>query len=55
MAINSSVSSYAHPEVLAETEWLEENLKNPNIRILEVDYDPENAYKQGHIPNAFLV
>jgi thiosulfate/3-mercaptopyruvate sulfurtransferase len=31
------------------------NLKNSNIRILEVDYDPENAYKQGHIPSAHLI
>jgi thiosulfate/3-mercaptopyruvate sulfurtransferase len=25
------------------------------MRILEVDYDPENAYKQGHLPGAHLV
>ena len=29
--------------------------KKQNLRILEVDYDPENAYKQGHIPGAYLV
>ncbi|HEY1248547.1 MAG TPA: rhodanese-like domain-containing protein [Nitrososphaera sp.] len=52
---STSVSSYAHPEVLAETGWLQKNLENPNIRILEVDYDSENAYKQGHIPGAHLV
>lgn len=50
-----TIQSYAHPEVLAETEWLANNLRDPNIRILEVDYDPENAYKQGHIPGAHLV
>jgi thiosulfate/3-mercaptopyruvate sulfurtransferase len=48
-------SSYAHPEVLRETDWVANNLKNPAIRILEVDYDPENAYRQGHIPGAHLV
>ena len=48
-------SSYVHEEVLADTRWLAENLHNPNIRILEVDYDPENAYNLGHIPGAFLV
>jgi len=46
---------YAHPEVLCETDWLADNLKNSNIRILEVDYDVENAYKQGHIPEAHMV
>jgi len=55
LTINASVSSYAHPEVLAEREWLEKNLKNPNIRILEIDYDPDYAYKQGHIPGAHLI
>jgi thiosulfate/3-mercaptopyruvate sulfurtransferase len=48
-------SRYAHEEVLADTQWLAENLNNPNIRILEVDHDPENAYKQGHIPGAHLI
>lgn len=46
---------YAHPEVLCETDWLADNLKNSDIRILEVDYDVENAYKQGHIPGAHMV
>lgn len=55
LTINTSVSSYAHPEVLAERVWLEKNLKNPNVRILEIDYDPDYAYKQGHIPGAHLI
>jgi thiosulfate/3-mercaptopyruvate sulfurtransferase len=38
-------NTYSHPEVLCETEWVGNNLENPNLRILEVDYDPENAYK----------
>ncbi len=46
---------YAHPEVLCETDWVAENLKNQDIRILEVDYDVENAYKQGHLPGAYMV
>jgi thiosulfate/3-mercaptopyruvate sulfurtransferase len=40
---------------LCETDWVANNLKNTNIRILEVDYDPENAYRQGHVPGAHLV
>jgi thiosulfate/3-mercaptopyruvate sulfurtransferase len=48
-------NEYAHPEVLCETDWVAGNLKNSKMRILEVDYDPENAYRQGHIPGAYLV
>src|SRR2546428_11288068 len=40
---------------LCETDWVSIYLKNQNIRILEVDYDPENAYKQGHLPDSRLV
>lgn len=50
-----SYETYSHPEVLCETEWVANNINNPNIRILEVDYDPENAYRQGHLPSAYLV
>src|SRR3989442_13703810 len=48
-------NGYAPPECLCETGWVANNLKNQNIRILEVDYDPENAYKQGHLPDSRLV
>jgi thiosulfate/3-mercaptopyruvate sulfurtransferase len=46
---------YSHPEVLCETDWVADNISNAIIRILEVDYDPENAYHEGHIPGAYLV
>ena len=55
MTISSNVSSYAHLEVLVETDWLEKNLRDPSIRIIEVDYDPEHAYKEGHISGAYLI
>jgi thiosulfate/3-mercaptopyruvate sulfurtransferase len=53
----SNITPYSHPEVLCETNWVADNLagKNSNIRILEVDYDPENAYRQGHLPGSYLV
>ena len=54
-AHNTMSTSYVHPEVLCETDWVADNVKNPNIRILEVDYDPQNAYKQGHIVGTHLV
>ena len=47
--------TYSYPEVLCETDWVANNIKNPNLRLLEVDYDPENAYRQGHITGAYLV
>jgi thiosulfate/3-mercaptopyruvate sulfurtransferase len=51
----SNIPSYSHPEVLCETDWVEDNISNAIIRILEVDYDPENAYNEGHIPGSYLV
>ena len=47
--------SYAHPEVLVDTEWVANNPPNDNRKIVEVDYDPENGYKKGHIKGASLI
>lgn len=47
--------TYAHPEVLIDTEAVAKNIGNNSIKIVEVDYDPENAYRQGHIQNASLI
>ncbi|NHI04480.1 Thiosulfate sulfurtransferase, rhodanese [Candidatus Nitrosotalea sp. TS] len=47
--------TYAHPEVLIDTETVAKNIGNSSIKIVEVDYDPENAYRQGHIQNASLI
>ena len=47
-------SSYAHPEVLVDTSWTEGHLKDPNVRIAEVDYDPKANYDLGHIPGSIL-
>ncbi|MFN2581147.1 MAG: sulfurtransferase [Candidatus Dormibacteria bacterium] len=49
------MADYAHPEVLVSTDWLAEHLNEPQIRVLEVDYDPSSAYELGHIPNAVLI
>jgi len=47
--------AYAHPEVLADTQWVAEHLKDSeNVRIAEVDYDPRSNYSLGHIPGAVL-
>ncbi|HXY82199.1 MAG TPA: sulfurtransferase [Candidatus Saccharimonadales bacterium] len=46
--------SYKHPEVLVETAWVAEHLKDGSTRIAEVDYDPTTNYNLGHIPGAVL-
>jgi thiosulfate/3-mercaptopyruvate sulfurtransferase len=43
--------TYAHPEVLVETAWLNDHLKDPHVRIVEVSEDT-TLYGQGHIPGA---
>jgi thiosulfate/3-mercaptopyruvate sulfurtransferase len=45
---------YKHPEVLVESDWLSQHLKDSNVRIAEVDYDPIANYNLGHIPGAVL-
>src|SRR5690242_11731278 len=49
---NSGMSSgYAHPEVLVSTQWVQDHLDDPNIRIVESDEDVM-LYDQGHVPGA---
>jgi len=45
------MTEYAKPDVLVETDWLEEHLGDPSIRIVEVDEDT-TAYEKGHIDGA---
>jgi thiosulfate/3-mercaptopyruvate sulfurtransferase len=45
------MAEYAKPDALVETDWLEEHLNDPMIRIVEVDEDT-SAYEKGHIPGA---
>lgn len=45
------MSQYAHPSVLIDTQWLENHLNDPNVRIIEVNMSPE-PYKNAHIPGA---
>jgi thiosulfate/3-mercaptopyruvate sulfurtransferase len=44
------MSEYAHPELLAEPDWLAANLDNPNVRV--IDCATVEAYRRAHIPNA---
>jgi thiosulfate/3-mercaptopyruvate sulfurtransferase len=45
------MTAYANPDALVETDWLEENIGDPNIRIIEIDEDIQ-AYEKGHIQGA---
>src|ERR1700756_641230 len=48
-----AMGEYAN-DVLVSTDWLAENIDNPDVRIVEVDEDTE-AYDRGHIRNALGV
>jgi len=45
-----SERGYAHPELIAETDWLAQNLSSPTLRI--IDARPPQQYEAGHIPGA---
>ncbi|MFN0151466.1 MAG: sulfurtransferase [bacterium] len=45
------MAAYAHPEVLVETDWLDQNRKSGEYKIVEVDVDTL-SYHEGHIPGA---
>jgi thiosulfate/3-mercaptopyruvate sulfurtransferase len=46
-----SKAGYAHPEVLVDTRWVADHLKDPKVKVVEVDVDT-SAYSTGHIPGA---
>ncbi len=46
--------NYSH-QVLVDTETVANNLNNKSFKVIEVDYDPENAYRQGHLQGASLI
>jgi thiosulfate/3-mercaptopyruvate sulfurtransferase len=45
------MSDYTHPEVLVDTQWVQENLAKPGVKLAEVDVDTK-MYDAGHIPGA---
>ena len=46
--------SYAHPEVLVSTAWVDEHRHDPKVRIVESDEDVL-LYQQGHVPGAVKI
>jgi thiosulfate/3-mercaptopyruvate sulfurtransferase len=51
-AAQVSPGGYARPELLVDTAWLEANLSNPAVRIVDMR---RSGYAQGHIPGAVLL
>ena len=45
------MAQYAHPEVLVDTQWVTDHIKDNKVRVFEVSVDPA-AFDQGHIPGA---
>lgn len=48
------MAEYANPEVLVETDWLEQHAGDDDIAIVEVDEDV-TAYEKGHIQNSIAI
>ena len=48
------LKQYAHPERLVTTQWLADNLDNPDLVVVESDEDVL-LYDTGHIPGAVKV
>jgi thiosulfate/3-mercaptopyruvate sulfurtransferase len=45
------MANYAHPEVLVDTNWVQQNLNKAGVKLVEIDVDTK-AYDAGHIPGA---
>jgi thiosulfate/3-mercaptopyruvate sulfurtransferase len=50
-AITAKIAEYARPDVVVSTQWVQEHLDDPDVRIVESDEDVL-LYEQGHIPGA---
>jgi thiosulfate/3-mercaptopyruvate sulfurtransferase len=45
------MAEYAHPEALADTDWLAAHAKDKDVRVFEVDVDTK-SYDDGHVEGA---
>jgi len=54
MATPIEQRGYAHPEALVSTDWVEQHLSDPNVRLIESNEDTL-LYSSGHIPGAVHV
>jgi thiosulfate/3-mercaptopyruvate sulfurtransferase len=51
---NIEARGYVHPEVLVSTDWVEQHLNDPGVRLIESNEDTL-LYASGHIPGAVHV
>ena len=54
MATPIEERGYAHPDVLVSTDWVEQHLNDPKVRIIESNEDTL-LYASGHVPGAVHV
>jgi thiosulfate/3-mercaptopyruvate sulfurtransferase len=54
MATPIAERGYAHPDVLVSTEWVQEHLDDPKVRLIESNEDTL-LYSSGHLPGAVHV
>jgi thiosulfate/3-mercaptopyruvate sulfurtransferase len=54
MATPIEERGYAHPDVLVSTDWVEQHLNDPNVRLIESNEDTL-LYASGHVPGAVHV
>ena len=54
MATPIEQRGYAHPEVLVSTDWVEQHLNDPKVRVIESNEDTL-LYSSGHVPGAVHV
>ncbi len=50
-ALLTTAAAQQQPEVLVTADWLEQNLNNPQVRVIEVSVIP-GVFERGHIPGA---
>jgi thiosulfate/3-mercaptopyruvate sulfurtransferase len=54
MASSIDQRGYAHPDVLVSTDWVEQHLNDPKVRLIESNEDTL-LYASGHVPGAVHV
>src|SRR5215208_1599674 len=54
MATPIEERGYAHPDVLVSTDWVEQHLNDPKVRLIESNEDTL-LYAAGHVPGAVHV
>ena len=54
MATPIEQRGYAHPDALVSTDWVEQHLNDPKVRIIESNEDTL-LYSSGHVPGAVHV